>query len=199
MPPFSVLHACMGNICRSPMAERLLRARTAELAGADRVDGLLFSHSVGTGGWHVGEPMNPPAARQLRARGVDPSGFAARRVSTSHLDGSDLVLAATAEVAEGLRFLRPDVTSRTFVLGEVRRLLSQVDDRDLPPGGPTPKAVYDRGVALVKDFDRRRAGAAPLPTDDLDDPYGMADAYFVRVADEIDETVRALAAALLGV
>ncbi len=199
MPPFSVLHACMGNICRSPMAERLLRARIAELAGADRVDDLLFSHSVGTGGWHVGEPMNPPASRQLRARGVDPSGFAARRVSTAHLDGSDLVLAATGEVAEGLRFLRPDVASRTFVLGEIRRMLSEVDGRDLPPGAPTPQAVYDRGVALVKVLDRRRAGVAPLPTDDLDDPYGMADAYFARVADEIDETVRALAAALLGV
>lgn len=199
MPPFSVLHVCIGNICRSPMAERLLRARVAELAGADRVDGLLFSHSVGTGGWHVGEPMNPPAARTLRARGVDPSGFAARCVSISLLDGSDLVLAATAEVSEGLRFMQPGVSSRTFVLGEVRRLLSQVDDRDLPPAVPTPQAVYDRGVALVKALDRRRAGAVPLPTDDLDDPYGMADAYFARVADEVDETVRALAAVLLGV
>jgi protein-tyrosine phosphatase len=198
MPPFSVLHVCMGNICRSPMAERLLRARAAELVGPDRVDGLLLSHSVGTGGWHVGQPMNPPAARQLRSRGVDPSGFAARRVDTSHLDGSDLVLAATADVAGYVCLLRPDAAARTFVLGELTRLLADVDNRDLSTGERTPQAVYDRGVALVRTLDRRRDGVPPLPRDDLDDPYGMPDAYFSRVADEIDGTVRPLATVLLG-
>ncbi|MFS8498965.1 MAG: phosphotyrosine protein phosphatase, partial [Micromonosporaceae bacterium] len=53
MPPFTVLHVCMGNICRSPMAERLLRAAVAELAGLpqDEADALVHSHSAGTGGW----------------------------------------------------------------------------------------------------------------------------------------------------
>jgi protein-tyrosine phosphatase len=188
----------MGNICRSPMAERLLRARAAELAGADRVDSLLFSHSVGTGGWHVGQSMNPPAARQLRSRGVDPSGFSARRLVNSHLDASDLVLAATWEVAEHVRSLRPDAAARTFVLGELRRLLTDLDDPALPSAAPNPQAVYDRGISLVELLDRQRGGEPPLPTDDLDDPYGLGDGFFARVADEIDATVRPLAAVLIG-
>lgn len=59
MPPFTVLHVCMGNICRSPMAERLLvlavRERLERL-GVDPTgaDALLHSHSAGTGGWHAG-------------------------------------------------------------------------------------------------------------------------------------------------
>jgi len=198
MPPFSVLHVCMGNICRSPMAERLLRARTSELVGADQVDSMLYSHSVGTGDWHVGEPMNPPAARLLRSRGVDPSRFRARALAGSHLDTSDLVLAATREVAEYIRSLRPDVAARTFVLGELGRLLANPDVRDLPSGAATPQAVFDRGVALVKLLDRQRVDAPPQPADDLDDPYGMADGFFSRVADEIDATVRPLAATLIG-
>jgi protein-tyrosine phosphatase len=198
MPPFSVLHVCMGNICRSPMAERLLRARTADMAGSDQVDTLLFSHSVGTGGWHVGQSMNPPAARQLRSRGVDPSGFKVRRLNQAHLDASDLVLPATWDVAEYVRSLRPDVAARTFVLGELGRLLTDLDDRDLPAGAPTPQAVYNRGTALVKLLDRQRGGEPSLPTDDLDDPYGMDERYFARVAGEIDATVRPLAAVLIG-
>ncbi|MGH3714577.1 MAG: phosphotyrosine protein phosphatase [Micromonosporaceae bacterium] len=198
MTPFSVLHVCMGNICRSPMAERLLRARAAELVGPDRVDDLLLSHSTGTGAWHVGQPMNPPAARQLRTRGVDPAGFAARQLVAGHIAGSDLILTATAEQSEYVRELRPDAADRVFVLGELGRLLRGADLADLPAGGTDPDAVYARGVALVELADRRRAGAGPEPGDDLDDPYGMDDTEFGRIADQIDATVRPLAGLLFG-
>jgi protein-tyrosine phosphatase len=57
MPPFSILHVCMGNICRSPMAERLLLAAARDLVG-DKADELLLVGSTGTGDWHVGSP--PP-------------------------------------------------------------------------------------------------------------------------------------------
>lgn len=57
MPPFTVLHVCMGNICRSPMAERLLAVAVTAAAGADpeTAQKLVHSHSAGTGGWHAGE------------------------------------------------------------------------------------------------------------------------------------------------
>lgn len=198
MPPLSILHVCIGNICRSPMAQCLLRARVAELVADDRVDGLIFSHSAGTGGWHVGQPMNPPAARQLRARGVDPSGFAARRLTGPHLDASDLILAATGEVAEYVRSLRPDAAARTFVVGELARLLADLDVGELPPASATPEVVHHRGVALVSLLDLQRKGRPPRREDDLDDPYGMGDRHFARVADQIDDTVRSLAAVLFG-
>jgi len=129
VPPFAVLHVCMGNICRSPMAERLLAQAVRERVG-DLADSLLLSSSAGTGGWHAGEEMNPPAAREVRRRGGLDAGFAARRLLAEHIDTADLVLTATAEQAEFAAGLRPDAADRTFVLGEFGRLLPEVDAYD---------------------------------------------------------------------
>ena len=197
MPPFAVLHVCMGNICRSPMAERLLRQAARERVG-DKVDELLLSHSAGTGGWHAGDPMNPPAAREIRRRGGDDAGFLARRLRGQHVDAADLILTATAEQVEYVLGLRADAGPRTFVYGELARLLPDVDLDTLPAPVPVPDAVFARGVALVEAADAARAGRPPRPEDELDDPWGRGDAFFSRVADEIEATVRPFAAALLG-
>ncbi|MGK5519224.1 phosphotyrosine protein phosphatase [Micromonospora sp. URMC 107] len=202
MPPFTVLHVCMGNICRSPMAERLLALAVRErLARREvdpaRADELLHSHSAGTGGWHAGEEMNPPASRQVTARGGSADDFAARKLRSDHIDAADLVLTATADQQEYVVALRPDAAARTFVLGEFGRLLAGVDAAGLPPAEATPDAVYARGVALVEAAHAARLGATSLPTDDLDDPWGRGDQCFSRVADEIEETVHPLAAVLL--
>lgn len=197
MPPFAVLHVCMGNICRSPMAERLLRLAVRERVG-DRAEALVLSHSAGTGGWHAGEPMNPPAARELRRRGGEDAGFAARRLLAEHVDAADLVLTATAEQVDFVLGLRPDAQDRTFVFGEFGRLVSIVDSRVLPPVSVEPDGVYARGVALVSAVDAARAGAAPEPSDELDDPWGRGDSVFRRVAGEIDATVRPFVEVLLG-
>jgi protein-tyrosine phosphatase len=162
VPPFAVLHVCMGNICRSPMAERLLLQAVREQVG-DLGEELLLSSSAGTGGWHAGEQMNPPAAREVRRRGGQDAGFAARRLLAEHIDTADLVLTATAEQAEYAVSLRPDATERTFVLGEFGRLLPGVDRSGLPPYAPDPDAVYARGVALVAAVDKLRAGRLPCP------------------------------------
>jgi protein-tyrosine phosphatase len=206
VPPFTVLHVCMGNICRSPMAERLLakavRDRIARAAHervvADIVEeALLHNHSAGTGGWHAGEEMNPPAAREVSARGGDPHRFAARRLRMEHLDSADLILTSTADQQEYVVALRPDAASRTFVLGQFGRLLAGVDRSALPAADLTPEAVYARGTALVEAIDALRNGTLPLPDDDLDDPWGRGDQTFSRVADEIEDTVVPLAGLLL--
>lgn len=191
--PFTVLSVCMGNICRSPMAERLLVAAAREMAG-EEADALLYVHGAGTGDWHIGQRMDPGAARQVRARGGDTDGFRARHLRAEHIDSSDLVLTATADHADYVLALRPDAAERTFVLGEFGRLLSSVD---LPPSGAGPDAVYERGVAIVAAVAALRGGQPPRPEDDLDDPWGRDDRYFGRVADEIEATVRPFAAALL--
>jgi protein-tyrosine phosphatase len=187
----------MGNICRSPMAERLL-VQAARYRVGDRWEELLLSSSAGTGGWHAGEPMNPPAAREVRRRGGEESGFAARRLLAEHIDAADLVLTATGEQAEFAVGLRPDAAGRTFVLGEFGRLLPGVDATALPPFAPGPDAVYARGVALVEAVDKIRDGRLPLPTDDLADPWGRGDGFFSRIADEIEATVGPLAGVLLS-
>ncbi|MFV2100167.1 phosphotyrosine protein phosphatase [Micromonospora sp. LOL_024] len=202
MPPFTVLHVCMGNICRSPMAERLLSlavgGRLARRAvDPARAEALVHSHSAGTGGWHAGEEMNPPAARQVVTRGGTVDGFAARKLRSDHIDAADLVLTATADQQEYVVALRPDAASRTFVLGEFGRLLAVLDPAMLPAAEATADALHARGVALVEAAHVSRQGTTPLATDDLDDPWGRGDQCFSRVADEIEETVHPLAAVLL--
>ena len=83
-----VLLVCMGNICRSPSAEGVLRARLAahpELS--------VEVDSAGTHGYHVGEPPDPRAIAHAARRGVDIAGLRARRVVVEDFDRFDLVLA----------------------------------------------------------------------------------------------------------
>jgi protein-tyrosine phosphatase len=191
MAPFSVLCVCMGNICRSPMAERLL---VADLAALGAEPDLVYVHGAGTGGWHAGEPMDARAARQVLARGGDTNGFTARRLLAEHVDASDLVLTATAEQVDFVVSLRPDAAGRTFVWGQFARLLPTVT-ASLPAGGE-PDDVYARGVVLVDLVDKARDEV--LEEDDLADPWGRPDDFFGVVADQVQALTRPLARALLS-
>ena len=84
----SVAVVCLGNICRSPMAEVVLRERldAAGLADVDLV-------SAGTGDWHVGERMDQRAAAALRRAGYDPDRHRARQWRPERAGDYDLVLA----------------------------------------------------------------------------------------------------------
>jgi protein-tyrosine phosphatase len=199
--PFTVLHVCMGNICRSPMAERLLVLAAAQRLGKldpeAELGELLRSASAGTGGWHEGEEMNPPAARQISLRGGSADGFAARKLTSAHLDEADLILTATADQSDYVHALVPGATARTFVLGHLGRLLREVELKSLPPAGTDPATFHARATALVVAADRLRGETEPLTGDDLDDPWGRGDQTFQRIADDIDESLFALVEALL--
>lgn len=97
-----VLCVCLGNICRSPAAEGVLRARAKARGIALRVD------SAGTGGWHVGSP--PDTRMQLAAlrRGYDLSGLSAREVTEEDFRTFDHILAMDAQNAEDLKRLAAD-------------------------------------------------------------------------------------------
>lgn len=82
-----VVFVCTGNICRSPMAEVMARDAFAGAGLGDRVS----VSSVGTGGWHVGDPMDPRAAAELRSHGYDDSHVAAQLSPADH--AADLVVA----------------------------------------------------------------------------------------------------------
>ena len=86
---YAVALVCLGNICRSPMADVVLSARVEEAGLADRVRVA----SSGTGDWHVGRPIDRRAAATLDAAGYDASRHRARQFSTAWLDEFDLVLA----------------------------------------------------------------------------------------------------------
>ena len=87
--PYRVCLVCLGNICRSPMAETVLRA---ELAAAG-LDGTVVVDSGGTGDWHVGDAMDPGARAALASRGLDGSDHRARQFQPSWLERRDLILA----------------------------------------------------------------------------------------------------------
>ena len=96
-----ILFVCLGNICRSPSAEGVLR-HMAEKRGLD-----LQIDSAGTGDWHVGEPPYGPMQAAARARGYDLSTLRARQVSASDFSRFDLLLGMDASNMSGLARLRP--------------------------------------------------------------------------------------------
>ena len=86
---YAVAQVCLGNICRSPMADVVLRSRLEAAGLADRVRVA----SAGTGDWHVGDAMDRRAAATLSAHGYDPSRHRAQQFRPEWLDAYDLVLA----------------------------------------------------------------------------------------------------------
>jgi protein-tyrosine phosphatase len=83
-----ILFLCLGNICRSPTAEGVLRQRLRDAGLADEVE----VESAGTGGWHVGHPPDRRASAAAAARGVTLESRA-QRLDRSHFDDFDLILA----------------------------------------------------------------------------------------------------------
>lgn len=128
--PYRVCFVCLGNICRSPMAEAVLRARVA----AAGLGGRVAVDSAGTGDWHLGQRMNLGARTQLAKRGYDGDGHRARQFDASWLAGRDLILAMDASNLASLRRLaRDDPERRIRLFGEVAGLRgSDVPD---PYGG----------------------------------------------------------------
>lgn len=109
--PYRIAFVCLGNICRSPMAQVVLERRLADAGLSDQV----VVTSAGTGGWHTGDPMDRRAAAVLSASGYDPSRHVARRFSTDWYAENDLLLAMDASNYEDMADLAPDVESRQKV------------------------------------------------------------------------------------
>jgi protein-tyrosine phosphatase len=92
-PPYRICLVCLGNYCRSPMAETVLRRCLAE-AG---LDAAVVVDSAGTGDWHIGQPMNRMAREALARRGYDGSAHRGRQLTASWLKDRDLFLAMDAD------------------------------------------------------------------------------------------------------
>jgi protein-tyrosine phosphatase len=99
----AILFVCLGNICRSPSAEAVVR---------DRARGLGLSlDSAGTGDWHVGEPPCPGMVRAAAARGIDLSGLRARQIEPEDFARFDLIIGMDPSNMEDIEALRPPGTS----------------------------------------------------------------------------------------
>ncbi|MFI9250669.1 low molecular weight protein-tyrosine-phosphatase [Streptomyces sp. NPDC053069] len=124
---YRVCFVCTGNICRSPMAASVFRARVAESGLEDRVE----ADSAGTGGWHEGEPADPRTVSVLEEHGYG-SDHVARQFQPSWFSRLDLVIALDTGHLKALRRL-----ARTEEEANKVRLLRSYDpaardDLDVP-------------------------------------------------------------------
>jgi protein-tyrosine phosphatase len=140
-PCLHVVFVCTGNICRSPIAEKVF---VRELEQAGLADDVHVS-SAGTGNWHVGSPADERAAAVLRAGGYDVAHIA-RQVDAEQL-GADLIVALDRSHQRALRSLVPEPD-------RVRLLRSF--DPDAPSGAEVPDPYYgdDNGFATVLEMIR---------------------------------------------
>jgi protein-tyrosine phosphatase len=98
-----VLFVCLGNICRSPTAEGVLR----HLAALEAPGLALEIDSAGTADYHIGAPPDPRSQRAALRRGIDISGLRARQVATDDFTGFDLILAMDAGNLRELQAMQP--------------------------------------------------------------------------------------------
>ena len=190
---FRILHVCTGNICRSPMAERMTRSGLAARLG-DQAQRFTVE-SAGTWG-HTGSPMEPHALSTLAAYGIDGADFRARELVAEHVAGADLVLGATREHRAAAVVLHPRAASRTFTVREFARLLTAADPAALPDGDPV-----ERMRAMVRAAAMNRGLVPPDAPgdDDLADPYQGPESVFTRCADLLASSLRGPLDLLAGV
>lgn len=99
MKSVAICFVCLGNICRSPTAEGVMRHQVA----AAGLDGAIEIDSAGTGDWHVGEAPDAREQQAARARGYDLSALRARQIGDADFERFDLVLAMDGANLAALR------------------------------------------------------------------------------------------------
>ncbi|MQY05899.1 low molecular weight protein-tyrosine-phosphatase [Actinomadura macrotermitis] len=141
--PYRVTFVCTGNICRSPMAESVLRHHVEEEGLDVEVD------SSGTGGWHVGDDADHRTIAALRQAGYR-SAHAARQFETAWFGHYDLILALDEGHLRELRALAPDQEAR----GKIRLLRefdpAAGDDLDVPDPYYGSPADFEHVLELVE-------------------------------------------------
>ena len=142
-----VCFVCTGNICRSPIAEKVLVSELADAGLSDRVRVT----SAGTGAWHVGEPMDERSAAVLAEHGYD-TKHVARQVDSEVL-GADLIVALDDGHASALR--------RTVPEPDRVRLLRSFDP-DAGDGAEVPDPYYGGPDGFTEVVDMIRAAMPGL-------------------------------------
>ena len=177
--PYAILCVCTGNVCRSPVAERLLAARLGPTVAVT---------SAGTLGL-TGRAIEPAMAAHLAALGLSDVGFTARRLTAADLGRADLVLGLTREHRAEAVEMVPSTVRRAFTLLEFARLLGRIHPDELPDGTVADRLRAATPLAAA----RRRMITGPVDTDDVVDPYRLAQEVYDQSFSAIRIAVDAIA------
>lgn len=182
----TVLVVCTANVCRSPMAEVLLR-RAAEQRLGERV-GTVTVASAGLDALE-GAPAARGSVAAMRRAGIELEGHRARRADDDLVDAADLVLTMEADQVARLVAGRPDRFERVLSIGELVDLAAAHGGRrDQPLGDWLAQLAQSRSASEVLSRTDR----------DVADPIGRSRAAFRRCAVELAEHCEAVADALWG-
>lgn len=150
---FGVCFVCTGNICRSPMAEAVLR----DLAERHGLDANIRIVSAGISDYHVGEPADPRALAALRRHGYTASDHHAKQFEADWFDHFDLVIALDRGQSRALTSWAKDALSRS----KVRTLMSFEPDAgafDVPDPYYSDDAAFDRVLDQIESATGRLFG-----------------------------------------
>lgn len=173
-----MLMVCTGNICRSPMAEVMLREELRRRRCPD-----IEVASAGT--WAgAGDPAMPEALQTMAGRGIDLEGHRSRPLTHEELEAADLVVVMTSVHARELRSLAEDSGTKTVLMKELV---------EMEVGEPAATGLDARLDAL-----KRGKRPEPRRALDLDDPMGLPAFAYERAANEIAAGVERLADLLCG-
>src|SRR4051794_36027031 len=186
-PTVRILFVCTGNLCRSPVAERLAVRWARDLLRHSPENAIVEIGSAGVDA-PSGRAMDPRSAQALMALGGDPTGFASRLFERSMAEEADLVLTMSRRQRREVLEKDPRGLRRTFTLLEAADLLDHADLRGLRLM-PLPERTRELGVRL----DAARRNRATRDTDDVVDPIGRSAAVHAEVATTIATALRPLA------
>ncbi len=177
---------CTGNLCRSPVAERLASAWVGQRLTENPELASVALSSAGTRAT-PGQGMALASASALRQLGGVPEGFRSSALTPELADSADLLITMTREQRREVLRLAPRGLRRTFTLVEAADLLVRADLRGLPPA---PLAARAREVGLR--LDAARAHRRSSERDDVVDPIGRRAAVHTETAAVIATALRPL-------
>ncbi|NYI06422.1 arsenate reductase/protein-tyrosine-phosphatase family protein [Allostreptomyces psammosilenae] len=189
---FRIRYVCTGNICRSPMAERITRRELQLRLGPDAE--RIQVDSAGTWG-HEGAAMESHAAAVLAEYGADIDDFRGRELLDEHVAEADLVLTFTRDHRAQVISMGYAAGLRTFTLKEFHRLVAAIDPASLPTGDVVARArTLVRAAAALRGW----LLASSPEADEIDDPYGAPLTVFRDCGQEISTAVGSVLTVLTG-